>query len=185
MTFLPRRHFLAISGLNENLFKTLARRHQVPRVNASTRDLGIGLTDDERNQYEAARDASGYLPVEAIMAATADGFVSSASMDRDVAKAFIEGNPQAMREAIEIFERGEDVWLAAYTDVDIGNDEPLAAVPFAKAGGLAKITSEITNGWKDDNREGRTLALLNLTPILRRARKAADDLGLNGSFLAR
>lgn len=190
---LPRRQYLALAGVETSLFKTLQRREQVPLF-ATSENYGGKPKRDVIDLYDEV-DASGYSVGEAMMLAIAHNFVTENSFTRDSAKRFVQGRPELTGEAINRIEAGEEIWIAGFSpDYGEGGTQRVAtdkdgkivglAYSFGQVGTLVEVMEKITKFTEKRGKNIKAISLLNVTPIVKNAKKAAEAYGLKDIFKA-
>lgn len=185
---LARRYYLALAGIGEQLFKTLQRRDQVPVFGAP--DKLRPRTEEEAEQFHRNISENGYSFLDAVMLATADKFVTQNSFTRDAAKAFLERSPELTVLGVKRVENGEEIWIAGY-DVEVpggtvarGQSGSDSYVPtFSAFGTLDEVMSQIRSDLDSWGDTGRSINLINLTPIVLRAKAEAEKIGFSGRFV--
>jgi hypothetical protein len=185
---LPRRHYLALAGIAEQLFKSLQRRNQVPLFGVTS--LHRPRDENEALTFHEKMEARGYTAADAILLAASDHLATVNSFSRDSAKVFLESHPELTVLGIRRVEAGEDIWIGAYSTETKGSritrDQDGNVTPVHSFGAIGTLI-EVMDQIKDDlarwGDEGRAINLINLTPIVRTARAEAEKIGLTGSFV--
>jgi len=170
---LYRRHYLALADVNQQAFRSLARRNQVPRLpDAGEERL---LTQGDR-QPDEDTDAFGYHPIEAIMLGIADALVNQASTSRDAARVSVEAWPQFVVDAVKRVEQGESIFACFFTMSGKGgrvigtDDEDREKVPsFLGVGTLSEVTTSLEVMAATRGTPLGCATLINLTPMIARA----------------
>ena len=188
---LPRRIYLAAAGLETEMFKSIQRRVQVPRIGASLDDVLL-KSAEEIDAYAAAGDQRGYLAEEALLMALADHLVCENSFTRTSAKRIVCGHLNVLAPATRRVQAGEEIWLAVGSwdfghDKLPGEDEPTnrAAWGFVEAGTFDEVIASVrAEHVEKADQPGRAdnIALTNLSLIVRRTRERAKEVGVELSF---
>jgi hypothetical protein len=183
MEVVSRQNYLDIADVDLELFKSLRRRGQVPR-------LGGGWRRPEEDETDS-RDV--YLLEDALMLAAADHLVTQNSFTRSAAQRVIESFPELLVSDVPRSLAGEDIWYAilswdfgakkrAYPD----NPEDKAHWHWAYVGTFEEVIAAI----KKEQKEVRTkhkgtvdnIAMFNLSGIVNRCKDRAIQLGITPSF---
>lgn len=185
-----RRDYLAIAGIDAQLFKTLLRRNQVPAIENQTAsetkspEMGSGATTTQDIAYTAHN---------AIMLAFSNNLVVSNSFTRDSAKKFIQTWPMLTNEAVRKVEAGEEAWISAITYDHrsrraVRNDTGEVTGFLPASGHVGLINELIERATEEAMRHNRVIlaiGLLNTKPIIRRALDIAKNLGLGDTLLVK
>ncbi|PZU85017.1 MAG: hypothetical protein DI528_13000 [Shinella sp.] len=178
---LYRRHYLALADVNQQAFRSLARRNQVPRLPGDKPEWPAPQPSNLRADEEV--DTFGYYPVEAIMLGIADALVTQTSTSRDAAKLSVEAWPQFAMEATRRVEHGEVIFACFFTmsgkvgRVIGGEDDSLEKVPsFLCVGTFDEVTERLKTVASNRSKPLGSATLLNLTPLISRASHLFDQL---------
>ncbi|WP_414833598.1 hypothetical protein [Afifella sp. YEN Y35] len=188
--FLPRRHYLALAGVETHQFKALQRRNQVPLLGAAISDLRKP-SEEEAVAFHARVEERGYVPADAILLAIAEHMVTQNSFSRAAAKRITQSFWNVLPGAVRRAEAGEDIWYAVGSwdfgdEKQADEDGSRAHWTWVEVGAFDELVDEIREEQRRTEAEGGkvdNLALFNLSIIVRRAHQAGRELGLSiGSF---
>ncbi|MER9972024.1 hypothetical protein [Mesorhizobium sp. M0060] len=184
---LSRSHYLALAGVGLQLFKTLQRRDQIPLLGPKL--APIDAEDASKlADFHSFVENRGYLPIEAIMLAIADDLCTTSSFTRDVAKLRVQGSPELTINGTRRALAGEKIWIGFYATEErdgIVDEYERHHVPyhFSAVGTREQVLGQIDNdaeGWSDDV---RSINLVNLTLIVKRAQVVRENLNITEPLL--
>lgn len=169
---IPRRHYLALAGVEAHQFKALQRRDQLP------------VTSSEDASED---DAKGYTPFQAMLLSVAEHLVTSNSFSRKAAKNIAEGYWNVLPAAIRRAEAGEEIWylIGAW---DFGHDNQpdedgdRSRWSWVEAGTFDEVVAEVKAEQQrvSDEHSGAVsnIAMFNLSALVQRAHARAAEIGL-------
>ncbi|MFS8184210.1 hypothetical protein ACMG4P_22035 [Pseudovibrio denitrificans] len=166
---LKRRHYLKLAGVDDQLFKTLQRREQVP-------GFARRISEDKKSSDEL------YSVTSAFQLALADNLASQASVDRTEAAAISTAYALYFSDLWSIFKDTGDVWICNYKECTIQNSdgtEVIKRAPTAFGGTIDQILVQIAQRNADTDKEVRSLSFVNAGAIFRRMQRVAKDDGLD------
>lgn len=183
---LPRRQYLALAGVEVQLFKTLQRRNYVPMFGV---DLENSVLRDEEQAAKFHKDleAGGYTLPEVILLAIADHLALHNSFSRQAARHISEGYWNVLLEAVPRAEAGEEIWYAVGS-WDFGHEKQADAEgsrahwSWVEAGTFDEVVDAIRREKERTvSKRGAVdnIAMFDLSMIVRKAHKRASELGLD------
>lgn len=177
---LPRRHYLAIAGVEVPMFKALQRRGQLPLMGAGLKSLIPNASAADLDDS----DSAGYSAEEAMMLAIANHMVEQNSFSRSSAAQIVSGYWNVLPDAVRRAEAGEEVWYAVLS-WDFGHDKQADEEgnkghwSWVEAGSFDQVINAIREERSTVEREGGrvdNVAMFDLSLIVQRARIRATGL---------